>query len=84
MLPSRNRALSEPRPSRNRCPNEAGAARDPMEVAVVIANALKAPRPRFRYPVGFFARLDHFLRGKVPTRLIRIGTARYLGLPRVR
>ena len=64
--------------------HEARAARDPKEVAVVIARALEAPRPRFRYPVGFFARLDHFLRGKIPTRLIRRGTARYLGLPRTR
>ena len=64
--------------------HEARAARDPKEVAIVIADALEAPRPRFRYPVGFFARLDHFLRGKIPTRLIRRGTARYLGLPRTR
>lgn len=64
--------------------HEARAARDPNEVAVVIAGALEAPRPRFRYPVGFFARLDHFLRGKIPTRLIRRGTARYLGLPPTR
>lgn len=64
--------------------HEAKAARDPKEVALVIADALQAPHPRFRYPVGFFARLDHFLRGKIPTRLIRRGTTRYLGLPRTR
>jgi NAD(P)-dependent dehydrogenase (short-subunit alcohol dehydrogenase family) len=64
--------------------HEAKTARDPIEVAITIANALEAPRPRFRYPVGFFARLDHFLRGKIPTRLIRRGTTRYLGLPRTR
>ncbi len=64
--------------------HEASRARDPMEVAITIANALETPRPRFRYPVGFFARLDHFLRGKIPTRLIRRGTTRYLGLPRTR
>jgi NAD(P)-dependent dehydrogenase (short-subunit alcohol dehydrogenase family) len=45
--------------------HEAKAARDPKEVALVIADALQAPHPRFRYPVGFFACLDHFLRGKV-------------------
>jgi NAD(P)-dependent dehydrogenase (short-subunit alcohol dehydrogenase family) len=59
-------------------------ARDPREVADVIAGALEARHPRFRYPVGFFARLDHFLRGKLPTRLIRRGTTRYLGIPRTR
>ena len=64
--------------------HEASKARDPIEVAVTIADALEAPRPRFRYPVGFFARLDHFLRGKIPTRLIRRGTKRYLGLPLTR
>ncbi len=64
--------------------HEASTARDPMEVAITIADALETPRPRFRYPVGFFARLDHFLRGKIPTRLIRRGTTRYLGLPRTR
>jgi NAD(P)-dependent dehydrogenase (short-subunit alcohol dehydrogenase family) len=64
--------------------HEARRARDPVEVAITIADALESPRPRFRYPVGFFARLDHFLRGKIPTRLIRRGTTRYLGLPRTR
>lgn len=64
--------------------HEARTARDPKEVADVVADALETPRPRFRYPVGFFARLDHFLRGKIPTRLIRRGTTRYLGLPRTR
>jgi NAD(P)-dependent dehydrogenase (short-subunit alcohol dehydrogenase family) len=64
--------------------HEAKTARDPVEVATTIADALEASRPRFRYPVGFFARLDHFLRGKIPTRLIRRGTKRYLGLPPTR
>src|SRR5262245_35750765 len=64
--------------------HEAATARDPIEVATTIADALEASRPRFRYPVGFFARLDHFLRGKIPTRLIRRGTKRYLGLPLTR
>lgn len=64
--------------------HETKMARDPIEVASTIANALETSRPRFRYPVGFFARLDHVLRGKIPTRLIRRGTTRYLGLPRTR
>jgi NAD(P)-dependent dehydrogenase (short-subunit alcohol dehydrogenase family) len=64
--------------------HEANNGRDPREVANVIAGVLEASRPRFRYPVGFFARLDHFLRGKLPSRLIRRGTARYLGIPRTR
>src|SRR5262245_13505146 len=55
-------------------------ARDPKEVALVIARALEAKHPRFRYPVGPFARINHFLRGKVPSRLIRRGVSRYLGL----
>jgi NAD(P)-dependent dehydrogenase (short-subunit alcohol dehydrogenase family) len=64
--------------------HEAKTARDPKEVADVIAGALAAKHPKFRYPVGFFARLDHFLRGKIPTRFIRRGTTRYLGIPRTR
>ena len=60
----------------------ASVARDPNEVSLVIANALEAPRPRFRYPVGPFARLNHFMRGKVPSRLLRKATKLYLGLSR--
>jgi NAD(P)-dependent dehydrogenase (short-subunit alcohol dehydrogenase family) len=60
----------------------ASVARDPSEVSLVIANALEAPRPRFRYPVGPFARLNHFMRGKVPSRLLRKATKFYLGLSR--
>jgi NAD(P)-dependent dehydrogenase (short-subunit alcohol dehydrogenase family) len=56
------------------------SARDPKEVAVVIARAVEVKHPRFRYPVGPFARINHFLRGKVPSRLIRRGVSRYLGL----
>ena len=59
-------------------------SRDPKEVAEVIAHALEARRPRFRYQVGPFAKLDYFLRGKMPTKLIRRGTTRYLGLPLAR
>ena len=58
------------------------AARNPKDVALVIAGALEARRPRFRYPVGPFARLNHFLRGKIPSRLLRKATKLYLGLPR--
>jgi len=57
-------------------------ARDPKQVALTILKALEARHPRFRYPVGFFARLNHFLRGKVPSRLLRKATRFYLGLPR--
>ena len=53
--------------------HEARTALDPIEVASTIANALETPRPRFRYPVGFFARLDHFLRGKIPTPMWSLG-----------
>jgi NAD(P)-dependent dehydrogenase (short-subunit alcohol dehydrogenase family) len=56
-------------------------AGDPKNVADAIVKAVEAPHPRFRYPVGPFARLNHFLRGKLPTWLIRRGTKRYLGLP---
>jgi hypothetical protein len=60
----------------------ASLARDPKEVALVIAGALEARRPRFRYPVGPFARLNHLLRGKVPSRLVQKATKLYLNLPR--
>jgi hypothetical protein len=53
-------------------------------VALVIAHALEARPPRFRYPVGPLARLNHFLRGKLPSRLLRRATKLYLGLSRVR
>ena len=64
--------------------HQAKTSRDPKEVASVIANALEARRPRFRNQVGPFAKLDYFLRGKMPTKLIRRGTTRYLGLPLAR
>ena len=64
--------------------HQARTSRDPKEVAAVIAKALEARKPRFRYQVGFFAKLDYFLRGKMPTKLIRRGTTRYLGLPLAR
>ena len=54
--------------------HQAKTSRDPKEVALVVGEALEARRPRFRYQVGFFAKLDYFLRGKMPTKLIRRGT----------
>jgi NAD(P)-dependent dehydrogenase (short-subunit alcohol dehydrogenase family) len=59
-------------------------ARESHEVADVIADALEARRPRFRYPVGLKAGFSHFLRGKVTARVVRRGTAWYLGLTRSR
>jgi hypothetical protein len=53
-------------------------------VALVIAHALEVRPPRFRYPVGPLARLNHFLRGKLPSRLLRRATKLYLGLSKVR
>ncbi|MGB6701654.1 SDR family oxidoreductase [Methyloceanibacter sp.] len=64
--------------------HQAKTSRDPKEVALVVAKALEARRPRFRYQVGPFAKLDYFLRRKMPTKLIRRGTTRYLGLPLAR
>ena len=62
----------------------AAHGRDPQEVAERIATVLEARRPAFRNPVGRIARLTHFLRGKLPSRLMRKGVERYLGLHRVR
>lgn len=62
----------------------AARGRDPQEVAERIAAVLVARRPAFRNPVGRLARLTHFLRGKLPSRLMRKGVERYLGLHRVR
>ena len=58
-------------------------ARDPREVAAVIARALDARRPRFRYPVGPDAWIGHIARGKLPSRLQRFAITRLLGLHRV-
>lgn len=60
------------------------SARDPREVAKVIADAIDASRPRFRYPVGPDAWIGHVARGKLPTRLQRFLVSRLLGLHRVR
>jgi NAD(P)-dependent dehydrogenase (short-subunit alcohol dehydrogenase family) len=59
-------------------------ARPPEEVVAVIAGALEARRPRFRYAVGPDARITHFMRGKIPTRLWREAVTRLLALNRVR
>jgi NAD(P)-dependent dehydrogenase (short-subunit alcohol dehydrogenase family) len=64
--------------------HQSQTSREPKEVAATILKALEARRPRFRYQVGPFAKLDYFLRGKMPTKLIRRGTTRYLGLPLAR
>jgi NAD(P)-dependent dehydrogenase (short-subunit alcohol dehydrogenase family) len=58
-------------------------ARDPREVAGVIADALEARRPRLRYPVGPEARLSHLLRGKVTTRVLHRAISWYLGAFRI-
>jgi NAD(P)-dependent dehydrogenase (short-subunit alcohol dehydrogenase family) len=55
-------------------------SRDPREVALGIARALEARRPRFRYPIGLFARLNHFFRGKVPTAWLRKVVKLHLGI----
>jgi NAD(P)-dependent dehydrogenase (short-subunit alcohol dehydrogenase family) len=61
----------------------ARTAREPEEVARVIAGALEARKPRFRYAVGPTARLLHFARGKLPARLLRLIVRRYFRLDRV-
>ncbi len=58
-------------------------ARSPEEVAEVIAGALDARRPRFRYAVGLDARITQLARGKIPTRLWREAVIRLLALNRV-
>jgi NAD(P)-dependent dehydrogenase (short-subunit alcohol dehydrogenase family) len=60
------------------------SARDPRDVAKVIAAALEARRPSFRYSVGPLARLHHFLHGKVRSRVLHRAVAWYLGLSRFR
>ena len=55
-------------------------ARDPREVGEMIAKALEARQPRFRYPVGPDAVVQHVARGKVPNRMVRYGMRRLIGL----
>lgn len=56
------------------------SARDPQEVAVTIAAALAAKRPRFRYPVSPQARIGLLLRGVLPARAQRWLVSRLLGI----
>lgn len=58
----------------------AADARDPQEVALAIADALEARRPRFRYPVSPQARVGLLLRGILPAKLHRRMVNRLLGL----
>jgi len=59
-------------------------ARGPGEVAKAIANALDAPRPRFRTAVGPTAKFMHFARGKLPSRTVRKLFGRFFALQKVR
>ncbi len=59
-------------------------ARDPQEVAAVIAQALETAHPRFRYPVSADSWIRHILRGKIPSRVQRWAIRRWLGLHRVK
>jgi len=62
----------------------AKSARDPIEVAKAIANALDAPRPRFRTAVGPTAKFMHLARGKLPSRTVRKIFGRFFALQKVR
>jgi NAD(P)-dependent dehydrogenase (short-subunit alcohol dehydrogenase family) len=59
-------------------------AGDATEVAGVIADALDAKHPRFRYPVGLTAKIGHFIRGKVPSSLVRRAVSHYFRLNEIR
>jgi len=59
-------------------------AGEPEAVAKVVATALEARHPRFRYAVGLTATLGHFMRGKVPTSVVRKIGNWYFGLSQVR
>ena len=54
------------------------------DVAKVVATALEAEHPRFRYTAGLTAKMGHFMRGKVPTSIVRKIGSWYLGLSQVR
>lgn len=58
-------------------------ARDPQEVADVIANALDASRPRLRYPVSPQAKVGYWLRRVLPAEWYQWGITRMLGLHRI-
>ena len=57
-------------------------ARDPKEVAKVVARALEARQPRFRYPVGPDAKAMATARGIVPRRAQAALVKRILGIHR--
>src|SRR5262249_14829156 len=57
---------------------------DAQVVAVRIADVLEAGSPSFRNPVGRLSRINHFMRGKLPSPLIRALAERYLGIHRLR
>ncbi len=59
-------------------------AGDPADVGKVVATALEARRPRFRYAVGPTAKFNHFARGKLPSSVVRKIIGRFLALKRVR
>jgi len=59
-------------------------AGDPADVGKVVAKALAAPRPRFRYAVGPTAKFNHIARGKLPSTFVRKIIGRFLALNRVR
>jgi NAD(P)-dependent dehydrogenase (short-subunit alcohol dehydrogenase family) len=62
----------------------ARTASEPQDVAKVVATALEAEHPRFRYTIGLTAKMGHFMRGKVPTSIVRKIGSWYLGLSQVR
>jgi NAD(P)-dependent dehydrogenase (short-subunit alcohol dehydrogenase family) len=62
----------------------ARTASNPEDVAKVVATALEAEHPRFRYTAGLTAKMGHFMRGKVPTSIVRKIGSWYLGLSQVR
>ncbi|MET0639822.1 MAG: SDR family oxidoreductase [Hyphomicrobium sp.] len=59
-------------------------ARDPAEVGEVVARALGAKNPRFRYAVGPTAKFNHFVRGKLPSTVVRKLIGRFLTIDQVR
>ena len=61
----------------------ARTASDPRDVAKVVATALEAEHPRFRYTAGLTAKMGHFMRGKVPTSIVRKVVGRHFGLRQV-
>jgi NAD(P)-dependent dehydrogenase (short-subunit alcohol dehydrogenase family) len=59
-------------------------AGEPEEVAKIVATALEAEHPRFRYTVGLTAKIGHLMRGKVPSSVVRKIGNWYFGLSQVR